>query len=408
MDPRFRPRLRPLEAVTQIVKGRPLVVLRDPEGVSDAVAAIPPDFARILIDALDGSRTLAELEEVFDPRADIAGVVGRLDEALFLESPRYRARKDELLAEYRAAPARPSITAGQWPEDLPAFLDGLYSGLPPSRARSPLRAVAIPHLDLRYGGRTAARALEGLGDRFTGDTVVILGVGHQLAHLPYALTRKAFETPLGTVPIAEDLYDRVIAKAGTWLEEEELIHRREHSVEYAALLLRHALPGRDFRILPVLCGSFCPMIAEGREPATVPLVGAFIETLLEEVGEALLLASVDLAHLGPAYGDPEPLTEADLAAAGAADLAMLDAATSRDASGFFQSLVECEDRRRVCGSSALYTLLALLPPGPKGRLLAYEQPVFPEPGNTVTICAVHWTERRRGPGLRGPDSGGGR
>jgi AmmeMemoRadiSam system protein B len=391
MDPSFRPLLRPLEASTRIVKGRPLVVLRDPEGVSEELAALPPDFARVLFQALDGSRTVAELETMFDPRADIAGIVERLDAALFLESPRYEARKDEMLAVYRAAPARPPVTAGSISEDLPAFLDGLYDGLRASRAKSPLRAVAIPHLDLRFGGRTAARALAGLGKRFPGDTVVILGVGHQLGRQPYALTRKAFETPLGTVPLAEDLYDRVVAKTGSWVEEEELVHRSEHSVEYAALLLRHAVPDRELRILPVLCGSFHPLVEAGRDPAEAPLVDVFLETLREEAGDALLLASVDLAHQGPAYGDPEPLTEADLAATREADLSMLDALLARDPAGFFRHLVECGDRRRVCGSSALYTLAALLPPGPKGRLLAYEQPVFPEPGNTVTICAAHWT-----------------
>jgi hypothetical protein len=317
--------------------------------------------------------------------------VERLDAALFLESPRYEARKDEMLAAYRAAPARPSVAAGSISEDLPAFLDGLYDGLRTSRAKSPLRAMAIPHLDLRFGGRTAARALAGLGERFAGDTVVILGVGHQLGRRPYALTRKAFETPLGTVPLAEDLYDRVVAKTGSWVEEEELVHRSEHSVEYAALLLRHAVPDREIRILPVLCGSFHPLVEAGRDPAEAPLVDVFLETLREEAGDALLLASVDLAHQGPAYGDPEPLTEADLAATREADLSMLDALLARDPAGFFRHLIECGDRRRVCGSSALYTLAALLPPGPKGRLLAYEQPVFPEPGNTVTICAVHWT-----------------
>ena len=62
----------------------------------------------------------------------------------------------------------------------------------------------------------------------------------------------------------------------------------------------------------------------------------------------------------------------------------------RDAEGFFRSLAAVRDRRRVCGLSALYTLLSLLPDGPEGRLFSYEQPVFPEEGNTVTICSMAW------------------
>ena len=46
----------------------------------------------------------------------------------------------------------------------------------------------------------------------------------------------------------------------------------------------------------------------------------------------------------------------------------------------------------MCGFSAIYTTLALLPPGPPGRLVSYEQPEFPEPGNTVTICSMTWSD----------------
>jgi hypothetical protein len=162
-------------------------------------------------------------------------------------------------------------------------------------------------------------------------------------------------------------------------------------VEFAALLLRHALPGRDFRILPVLCGSFGPLLSEGKDPREDPLVGAFLETLAEEAGEALLVASVDLAHLGPRYGDAAALTEADLARTRDEDAEMLHVLAARDADGFYRCLADGQDRRRVCGLSALYSLAALLPAGRPGRLLAYEQTVFPEPGNTVTICAMNWT-----------------
>ena len=37
----------------------------------------------------------------------------------------------------------------------------------------PLAGVAVPHLDLHHGGRTAAAALAGIDRAFDGDTVVI-------------------------------------------------------------------------------------------------------------------------------------------------------------------------------------------------------------------------------------------
>jgi AmmeMemoRadiSam system protein B len=241
-----------------------------------------------------------------------------------------------------------------------------------------------------------ASGLTGLAESFAGESVVVLGVGHNLGRLPYALTEKDYETPLGTVPLDRDLHRRVVDAAGSWVLDEELIHRGEHSVEFAAVFLKHALPDRELRILPVLCGSFHHLLLEGEEPAEDPLVGAFLETLAEEAGESLLFACVDLAHMGPHYGDRSPLRSADLERIEREDREMLERMSERDEEGFLEHLVKCDDRRRVCGLSAIYTTLALLPPGPPGRLAAYEQPEFPGPGNTVTVCSMTWSA---------PDSG---
>jgi AmmeMemoRadiSam system protein B len=390
-----RPKLRALEAVPREVGGHLVVLIRDPRRISTQVASMPPGLAQFLFDVCDGTHTRAQIEEEFERRSgerlDFRDLFERLDAALFLESERFRARIEELTEAYRRDGARPVAEIRSYPEDLPSFLDGLYAELPREEPPETLRALAIPHLDLRYGGRTAARGLVGLDAAFEGDTVVVLGVGHSLGRLPYALTGLDFETPLGPVPLARGLFERVVAAAGSWVLDEELVHASEHSLEYAATLLRHALGEREFGILPVACGSFHGSVVDRRSPREDPLIDVFLEVLAEEAGDCLLLASVDLAHMGPFYGDPLPLAAGDLASIEEADRRMLDRLVARDAEGFFRSVAEEEDRRRVCGLSALYTTVSLLPPGPDGRLLAYEQPAFPEEGNTVTICGMAWT-----------------
>ncbi len=398
-----KPKLRALSVFPYRVEGRPVLCLKDPEGITDQVATIPLDLGPFLLEMLDGNHTLRDIQAELVRRSggrlipldDIEHLVGQLDEALFLDSPRFSARVAELLAEYRAAPVRrPALAGSAYPADpaeARSFLDGFYAGGEGPREEGTLRALAVPHLDLSFGGPVAARALGGLADRLPGETVVVLGVGHQLGRLPYALTGKDFETPLGTVRADRDLLDRVVDKAGSWVLEEELAHRAEHSVEFAALLLAHALEGRSFRILPVLCGSFHGFLESRESPAEDPLIGAFLETLAEEAGDALLYASVDLAHLGPHYGDPRPLAPARLREIERADRELLALAEAGDAEGFLAHQRACRDERRVCGMSALYTLLSLLPEDAEGRLLAYEQPVFPAEGNTVTIAAMTWT-----------------
>ena len=93
---------------------------------------------------------------------------------------------------------------------------------------------------------------------------------------------------------------------------------------------------------------------------------------------------------GPFYGDDSPLTPELLRAIGVADVEMMGRMEERDAAGFFAHLTKTQNGRRVCGSSAIYTTLSLLPEGPRGQLKAYEQPPFPEEGNTVTICSMVW------------------
>jgi AmmeMemoRadiSam system protein B len=333
------------------------------------------------------------------PIDDLRSLVDQLDEALLLDSERFRAEIARVLDEYRSAPDRPAALAGgaypAAPDALAAFLremaDGVATRSPPAASKTAPRAVAAPHLDLRYGGRAALRVLADLAETFEGGTVVVFGVGHSMGRMPYALTGQDFATPIGTVPADRDLLDRVVGKTGDWVFTDELAHRNEHSVEFAAVLLRHVLGDRELRILPVLCGSFAEFVRDGLEPETDPRVDVFLETLREEAGDALLYASVDLAHMGPYYGDPRPLVAADLERIEREDREMLDRVAARDARGLFDHLHGCADRRRVCGSSALYSLLRVLPEGTPGDLIAYEQPVFPSEGNTVSICSIRWS-----------------
>ncbi|MEN8149819.1 MAG: AmmeMemoRadiSam system protein B [Planctomycetota bacterium] len=397
-----RPRFRPLSVIAREVNGRRVLCLKDAEGISDRMAMLPPAIVPFFFDVFDGNHTLEEIREEYHrrsggdriPEGDLEELVAHLDAALLLDSPRFREHFAALVEEWRRLETRPASHAGGGypaePADLTSFLDGLYDGIELAESPASLAAVAVPHLDLHHGGRTAAAALAGIDASFDGDTIVILGVGHQSLAQPYALTPKPFETPLGTVEVNDELFHAVVAKAGSWLLDDEYAHRGEHSVEFATVLLKHALPDREFRILPVLCGSFHHLLETGEPPRTDPRIGAFLESVAEEAENALVLASVDLAHMGPYYGDEERLTPEQLTDIETADRAALDRLIARDGAGFFAGFGEDHDARRVCGMSALYSLVELLPEGPAGTLTGYEQTVFPEEGNTVTICGLTW------------------
>ncbi|MEK6711993.1 MAG: hypothetical protein AABZ64_15600 [Nitrospinota bacterium] len=147
-----------------------------------------------------------------------------------------------------------------------------------------------------------------------------------------------------------------------------------------------------------MCGSYlfdfvlCLDNLVDRSPQGDPRVEGFVRALREALKEAeqagkrpCLLASVDLAHVGPQFGDEARVDGGRLAALERADLASLDAACRGDAEGFWWSVAEDRDARKVCGLAAIYTLLRTLD-GCRGEVLRYSQ--WPDPDGTVTFCGM--------------------
>jgi predicted class III extradiol MEMO1 family dioxygenase len=81
---------------------------------------------------------------------------------------------------------------------------------------------------------------------------------------------------------------------------------------------------------------------------------------------------------------------------------MLGPVGNLDAEGFFAFLRREKDRRKICGSSAIYTMLSLIE-SPKGELLHYDQSLEPNARSVVTFAsmAFYHPEGERGKGEEG-------
>lgn len=381
--------VRPLEPIPLEHDGHKIVALRDPTGFSQNVAVLPL-HSFVLVQMMDGTRTregiLAEVDARFGLRLDPAQLeelIEGLDRALLLDSPRAR----QVLGAQRERPAAHVGTAyPAEPEELRLFLDGILARLP---RRRPLRLKALmaPHIDLARGADSYAFAYDRIGATREAEAFVVLGISHAPARNPYVLTRKSFLTPLGTVPTAVELVDELVAGCDFDPFLDEFNHVGEHSVEFQAVWLRHVLG--EVPIVPVLCGSFQEPLVGGGRPEDIPGVASFLNALrgLMERRRVCLVAGVDLSHVGVRFGG-SPLSDGDLEALRRADLASLERVTAGDAAGFFASLQADGGRRNWCGTSAIYTMLAVL--GQPGSLDHYQQ--CNEPGNlsTVAVAAAYW------------------
>jgi MEMO1 family protein len=408
------PRLRAVEAFPVQHEGQRCIALRDPAGFTDRIAVLPGPLLD-LVSLFDGEHPVAAIHEILRrrhgeaPSVDqIGALIEQLDDAGFLDSERFRARRRATDDAFRQSPTRPAAHAGGAyagaPEALreqiagffrhpdgPGPADGARPADGPSRrAAGTLSALIAPHIDFHRGGPTYGRAYQEVLDRSDADLFVILGTCHAGMADPFAITLKPYDTPLGPAAVDRDFYEALARRAGQDLLASEPAHRAEHSIEFQALMLQYLLGARrPFTILPVLASYLHEAVWAGTEPEADPRVPRFLDALGETIASSprrvCLIAGVDLAHVGPRFGDPDANTEASLATVERADRAMLEPVVAGDARGFFAGVAADGDARRICGLSPIYSLLRVLPEAP-GRLIQYRQ--WPDPEGAVTFCAV--------------------
>jgi AmmeMemoRadiSam system protein B len=96
------------------------------------------------------------------------------------------------------------------------------------------------------------------------------------------------------------------------------------------------------------------------------------ETISASGKKVCLMASVDLSHIGPQFGDDRPVAVGDLHDIRHADLRTLKPAEALDKEGFWEDVALDENRRNICGLSAIYTFLSIMEAS-EGKLLKYAQ-----------------------------------
>ena len=155
--------------------------------------------------------------------------------------------------------ARPPAVAGMFypasREELAQSVRDYLSSADVGELQPP-KAVIAPHAGYVYSGPTAGFAFTALALRAAEiERVVILGPSHRVPVRGLALPGSlAFETPLGTVPVDEELAVRVAPLPQ--VEVSEPAHQLEHSLEVEIPFLQVILG--EFSILPLVVGDARP------------------------------------------------------------------------------------------------------------------------------------------------------
>jgi AmmeMemoRadiSam system protein B len=247
---------------------------------------------------------------------------------------------------------RVPCVAGQFyeanPEACRKHLDELLTGEPDhaSATRQVLGAI-VPHAGWVFSGPTAAEVFRAVAASGAPETFVLLGADHRgVAWKPTLYPSGSWATPLGDVPVDEELAQILLKAVGSDLSASAEAHAGEHSLEVQVPFIRHLFP--QSRILPI----------------TVPpdggahLFGARLAEVLKECPRrVVVLGSSDLTHYGPNYGfTPKGLGENALAwVKGTNDRRIIDLALQMTADRIVEQS-ECD--RSACGAGAMAATVA--------------------------------------------------
>ena len=401
-----RPRLRPVEAFPIEHEGERFLALRDPAGYAPAMAMLPGAVVEIVA-LFDGEHSIVDIQaelmrrhgEIV-PRAQIESLIDGLDEHGFMEGERFAKRRAAVDGEFLAAPIRPASHAGgayaAEPDELRLTMDGFFThaeGPGPvewATSGGAIRGAIAPHIDFHRGGPAYAWAYRHLAERCDGDLFVIFGTCHAGMRDPFALTRKDYATPFGPAAVDREFVDALAKRAGQDCFASELAHRGEHSIEFQAVFLRYLYAARrDVTIVPILASFAHEALAQRRGPEDDPRVPRFLDALGETIAASgrrvVVIAGADLAHMGPRFGDPAPISPVELERIEREDREMLGAVAVGDPRAFFDAVARDGDRRRICGYSPIYATLRVLGRA-RGDLHRCGQ--WPDPEGVVTFASM--------------------
>ncbi len=400
------PKLRNgLEAVPVDHQGRRFVVLRDLLGYAGDSLLIPVPLAALL-NLMNGANSLRELQAHYVRMTgellfmeNLRDFISKLDESLFLESERFLQLVARERENFRQDPVRRMQFGGRSyplePSVLRSQLDRFFapvreSGRMSDVKRGRLVGLMAPHIDLNAGGGCFAHAYQAALDAAAPATWVVLGTGHEPIDNFFALTLKDFETPLGSIRCDLDFSRNLLHRSPRNLLAGEYLHRKEHTIEFQAVFLAHTRPSSQ--IVPVLC-SFSLEDWEA-ERGYIDETAELLRDLAGEGGRSVgFIASVDLAHIGPRYGDLFRPHAGTVREHLEADRELLESLGKCDPLEFMERVGRGGNRRRVCGMASLYVLAKILEGSTEGELLEHTHAVVDQQNSFVTFASMAFYEK---------------
>ncbi len=368
----MNPKLRwPLDLRIEKLDDQEALIIRCPFGITKQplvlMAAVAP-----IVSCLEGHMSVDDIVGKFAQygatKEIIEKIINTLDENLLLEGTKFRVAEAEMKENFLKAAVRPAALAGlSYPGEpalLEAQLDHYLSNASGLRERPNDKMITLvsPHIDYRRGGIAYGVTYSHLRQE-AHDLYIVIGTAHQASRGMFYLSNKHFATPLGELPCDLEFVEELAKLYGhdrSFIDQ--FLHKQEHSLELQLPFMQRV--GVKAKIVPILVGSFYHMLRTQKAPQGFDeyesFVGALSEAMQKRINSGArvcIVAGVDMAHIGRAFGDKGQLTPEFMSTIEARDRIYLDSIKEQNKHKLFMHIVEDMDARRICGFPTMYTVI---------------------------------------------------
>ena len=358
--------------------GKKLIYIHDAMGYVPRPFVLNKEVAGLMA-LIDGEKSITQLHQEivnYQPETDVTEellmqFVQHLDKHRVLFSDHFKEYAEQIESDFESKLVRPPSCSGtSYPEDvseLRSKLDeALSNGSIPEEAASS-RVLYAPHIDPRIGLSTYGKAFAPL-QTVQPKRVIVLATSHyagsyhpEYDNIPFIISEKSFETPLGTVePDQERIQELSRSADQLGISTKDRAHRIEHSIELHLIFAQHIWPD-DFTLTPILVGPFEELFYSDNNHISdkIEAMSAWLRQQLEDP-DTFLLISGDLAHIGKKFGDSAS-AQTMFEDVKAFDTSFLEYAKTADPEGMFRHVADDYDPYRICGFPPLYTFLKSAP-----------------------------------------------
>lgn len=190
---------------------------------------------------------------------------------------------------------RPAVFAGSWyPENAAACEEEIKQFLSVGIRRPDQpptwTAGIVPHAGWYYSGQIACNVIQWLKDPSPIDLVVLFGMHLHPGSANRLMPRGAWETPMGTLPVAEDLAD-YLTERFEFKQETARSFAQDNTIELQLPFVKYLLDPKQ-----ILAVGVAP------NPRSLDIARAVVDWAREMGRRLKIIGSTDLTHYGRNYG----------------------------------------------------------------------------------------------------------